>query len=69
MPSQCEMLQNCGFFQNFRGHSDAMKQGWVSMFCRNLEKSETCARKKVRLKTGKPPADNMSPTGRLLEPQ
>jgi hypothetical protein len=48
MPSQCELLQNCDFFRNFRGHSDAMKQGWVSMFCRNLEKSETSARKKCK---------------------
>jgi len=28
--------------------------------------SEKCERKKIRKQTGKPPADNMAPTGKML---
>jgi hypothetical protein len=63
---QCELLKNCEFFTRFRGHSDSTISGWISLYCRNIEKSETCQRKRIRQKTGKPPAYNMAPTGRIL---
>ena len=66
MSEQCELLDKCGFFINFKGNSDVIKQGWVKMFCENKEKSEMCERKKIRKKTGKPPADNMTPAGKML---
>lgn len=66
MQEKCELLEKCGFFQNFIGNSEVLKQGWVKMFCENKEKSEQCERKKERKKTGVPPADNMAPTGKML---
>jgi len=66
MSEKCELLNNCGFFLNFKGNSDAINKGWIRMYCENLEKSNKCKRKEIRKKTGKPPADNMSPTGKLL---
>lgn len=66
MKEKCELLEKCGFFQNFIGNSEVLKQGWVKMFCEEKEKSEKCERKKIREKTGVPPADNMTPTGKML---
>ena len=66
MSEKCEMLANCGFFKNFSLNSETIKQGWTKMYCDDKKKSERCERKKIRLATGKPPADNMSPTGKML---
>ncbi len=62
----CQFLEKCGFFNNFQGNPEVVKQGWVRMYCQNLEKSEGCERKKYRKAKGTPPADNMSPTGKML---
>jgi len=66
MSEKCELLEKCGFFLNYQGNSEVIKQGWISNFCESYDKSEKCERKKVRNQTGKPPADHMAPTGRLL---
>jgi hypothetical protein len=66
MSEKCELLEKCGFFLNFRGNSEVVKQGWVRSFCEDQKKSEKCKRKEIRKQTGKPPADNMAPTGKLL---
>jgi len=66
MSEKCELLDKCGFFLNFKGNSEVVKQGWIKMFCNDLGKSEKCERKKIRSQTGKPPADNMTPTGKML---
>ena len=66
MSEKCELLDKCGFFLNYKGNSDVVKKGWIGMFCDFKDKSETCARKKIRKQTGKPPADNMAPTGKML---
>ena len=66
MPEKCELLEKCGFFRNFQGNSEVVKQGWVELFCADLAKSEGCTRKQLRKQIGKPPIDNMTPTGRIL---
>lgn len=66
MSGKCEFLEKCGFFLNYEGNTEVVKQGWIAMFCEDREKSERCARRQVRRETGQPPADNMAPTGRLL---
>ena len=66
MSEQCEFLDTCGFFQNYRGNTEVIKQGWVTLFCENEGKSKQCERKRIREESGKPPADNMCPTGKLL---
>ncbi len=62
----CELLESCGFFQNFKGNSEVINRGWIRMFCESREKSERCERKNIRKQTGKPPADNMAPTGIMV---
>lgn len=66
MQDSCEHLSKCGFFINFKGNSEVIKNGWIRMFCENKEKSDNCERKKFKQKNGKPPVDNMTPTGILL---
>ncbi len=63
---KCELLDTCGFFKNFKGNSEVVKQGWIKMFCEDKNKSERCARKKYREQHGVAPVDNMSPTGKML---
>lgn len=66
MQENCEMLDKCGFFTEFKGNSDRVKQGWIRKFCENKIKSELCERKKFRNKTGTPPPARLAPTGKLL---
>ena len=44
MAEKCELLDKCGFFLNFKGNPEVVKQGWISMYCESMEKSELCAR-------------------------
>lgn len=66
MPDKCEFLEKCGFFRNCRGNTEVIKQGWVRLYCEDLDKSKHCERRKIREMTGQPPADNMCPTGQML---
>lgn len=66
MAEKCEFLDRCGFFLNYKGNTEVVKQGWIALYCEDKQKSERCERKKVRQATGQPPQDNMAPTGTLL---
>ena len=66
MTENCELLEKCGFFNNYKGNSEVMKAGWIKLFCENVNWSERCERKKFRKRTGQPPADNMTPNGNML---
>jgi hypothetical protein len=66
MNETCELLDKCGFFKNFKGNSEVMKNNWIKMFCEDVRLSQDCQRKKIRAQTGNPPVDNMSPTGKIL---
>jgi hypothetical protein len=68
MTQECELLQKCGFLADYRGNTEVIKAGWIQMYCSSLEKSETCERKKVRKRTGAPPPNNMTPSGKMLSP-
>lgn len=66
MNQQCENLEKCGFFINFKRDNEVIINDWMRIFCRNLEMSELCERKKFKKKNGRYPADNMAPTGKLM---
>ncbi|MFN8258442.1 MAG: hypothetical protein U0W24_22330 [Bacteroidales bacterium] len=66
MEQKCENLEKCGFFLNFKGNAEVVKQGWIKLYCESMEKSEKCRRKQIKKETGKAPADNLSPTGKIL---
>lgn len=63
----CQFLPMCAFFNNFRGYPEVIKEGWIRMYCNDLEQSNSCARKKFLMTNGCPPPENMSPTGRFIE--
>ena len=67
MEQSCELLENCGFFINFKGNAEVIKEGWVRMYCQSEDKSARCKRKMLRKETGKPPMDNMAPTGDIIK--
>lgn len=64
---QCELIDICGFFNNFQGSTEAIKEGWIQAFCMDLDKSSKCERKKIYQTTGETPEDNMTPTGVLID--
>ena len=66
MPEKCELIPVCGFFKNYLKNCEVIQQGWIKNICENKEKSEKCKRKIYRQAMGKPPVDNMTPTGTLL---
>lgn len=65
--TSCELLDKCGFFKKFQGNDEVIKNGWIKMYCQSGEKSELCARKKIRKETGNPPPDNMAPNGYIIK--
>ena len=66
MSEYCENLEKCGFFKNFKGNTEVIKNSWIRMFCQDIQRSLNCKRKEIKKQTGNPPADNMAPTGKLL---
>ena len=46
MSEKCELLEKCGFFLNYQGNSEVVKQNWIKLFCESRETSEKCERKK-----------------------
>ncbi len=66
MEGRCELLENCGFFKNFRSNKEVKSSGFIETYCDSREKSERCVRKKIRNLTGSPPPDSMAPTGEML---
>jgi len=66
MADSCENLDTCGFFINYKGNSEVIKQGWIRMFCESDVKSEKCKRKQIKRETGSSPVDNMAPTGDMV---
>jgi hypothetical protein len=66
MVQKCEYLDQCGFFLNFANNMEVIKESWIKLYCLDREISGLCERKKIRLKTGNPPVNNMAPTGKLM---
>jgi len=62
----CELLETCAFFNKYKSNDGVIKQGWIRMYCQSHDKSERCKRKKIRRESGKPPVDNMAPTGDII---
>ncbi len=63
----CENLEKCGFFLNFKGNTEVIREGWIKNYCESHEKSERCRRKLYKQSHGKSPADNMTPTGKIID--
>jgi hypothetical protein len=66
MAESCEFLDKCAFFSNYHGNAEVIKQGWIRRYCEDQAKSAECERRKIRERTGVPPAANISPDGWLV---
>jgi hypothetical protein len=66
MREKCELLEKCGFFKNHNEGAGVLEKAWIRMYCESEETSESCERKMFRKQTGRPPVDNMAPTGKML---
>ncbi len=62
----CDKLEVCGFFKEYQGNAEVVKEAWIISFCKNVENSSLCKRKEYYDTHGVAPAINMSPTGRYL---
>ena len=47
MSEKCGLLENCGFFKNFKGNAKAIHEGWILLYCGNKANSEKCKRKQI----------------------
>ncbi len=63
----CELFDTCKFLLAYKGGSLVQLEGWMKEYCSNLEASEKCIRKKLHKETGQPVANNITPTGELLQ--
>ncbi len=64
---QCELIEQCLFFKTHQHSPEAANKAWFKLFCASRVTSQYCERKIILQETGQPPADNLTPTGILLE--
>jgi hypothetical protein len=60
--AECELLSICGFFKKYSESRNLVCRSFIRAYCRgkNMDK---CHRKKYREEHGKPPPDEMLPSG------
>jgi len=58
----CELLETCGFFKKYEDSLDLACRGFIKAYC-NGDKMDLCSRKLYRAEHGKPPHDDMMPSG------
>ncbi|MDC7126425.1 MAG: hypothetical protein PQJ46_12710 [Spirochaetales bacterium] len=66
MANNCSNREKCGFYLNYKEHSEVIKNNWIEDFCNNAEKSESCEKKMLEESTGQPLPDHFTPTGKVL---
>ena len=62
---ECPMLAKCGFVKKYSGTKDVLIKGILNAYCKGPKQNE-CQRKVYRQKHGKPPSDDMLPTGKFI---
>ncbi len=62
----CELLSRCGFFIKYCQTKDLACKGFMRMYCKG-DKQEECKRKIFRKQHGKPPSDDMLPSGQMIK--
>ncbi len=63
---ECDMLRKCGFFKKYQETKDLACKGFMVMYCKG-SKMNDCKRKLYRQENGKPPLDDMLPTGQIIK--
>jgi methyl-accepting chemotaxis protein len=62
---ECPLLAKCGFVKKYSGSKDVLIKGILNAYCKGSKQNE-CQRKAYRQKHGKPPLDDMLPTGKFM---
>ena len=63
--ANCELLDSCGFFKKYQATHDLACKAYIQQYCKG-PKMDQCKRKEYRDQHGKPPPDDMMPTGGML---
>ncbi len=63
---ECDSLQKCGFFKKYQQTKDLACKGFMAIYCKGAKMDE-CKRKQFRKEHGKPPSDDMLPTGQMIK--
>ncbi len=66
LTQECELLSKCGFFQKYMGTYENACEKMISDYCKGPGQVK-CKRKAYRKKHGKPPIDDMLPTGGIFQ--
>ena len=61
---ECEQISYCGFYLKFKDGCEPVLMGFIREYCKG-PKSGKCARKVYNREHGRPPDDNMMPSGRF----
>lgn len=65
MAQECEHLNTCGFFKKYQSTKDLACKGFIAGYCKG-QKMDQCKRKEYRTQHGKPPSDDMMPSGQIV---
>lgn len=63
--NECDLLQSCGFFQKYQDTLNLACRGFIKTYCTG-GKMDECKRREYRLQHGKPPLDDMLPSGQMM---
>lgn len=66
MQKECPYLPGCGFFRKYQSSKDMACKGFIAMYCKGAKMNE-CKRLEYRKEQGKPPVDDMMPSGQILK--
>ncbi|MFO8083046.1 MAG: hypothetical protein R6U27_01850 [Desulfobacterales bacterium] len=62
---ECELTSVCGFYLKFKDGREPVLMGFIRKFCKGPD-ADRCARKVYHHEHGKPPEDDMLPSGRFF---
>ncbi|MDA8084032.1 MAG: hypothetical protein M0024_10285 [Nitrospiraceae bacterium] len=62
---ECELLNSCGFFKKYSETKDLACRSFIRNYCKGQKMTE-CKRKEYRKTHGKPPVDDMMPSGGII---
>ena len=63
---ECDLLSKCGFFRKYFQTKDLACKGFMALYCKG-PKMNDCKRKQYRQQNGRPPIDDMLPTGQMIK--
>ncbi|MRR08519.1 hypothetical protein EG831_00165 [bacterium] len=62
---ECEKLAKCGFIRKYKDSKSMACRGFIHQYC-NGPKQDQCQRKEYSSVNGRPPSDDMLPSGKMV---